>query len=363
MTALEASPDLYGRLLEGARVDNERDGSRWYLDPDDPAIRYQSVTWICGASESAPWLVDWAGKITAEWVVDNLDLVLSFFYGEGYGPGAAGEAIKGEGRRQRDLAAEVGTWLHDVLEALILDGPIPDPPPDMLGRRLDGEVITQALLDSWAQGLLHFLEDYRPVPTMAEATVCNPVEGYAGTLDLGALLPGLGVWMIDLKSGKHLPQWLELQLTGYWNATEVWLPLGGREPLPVFDRVGVLHLRPHYGRGYKLREIDPTPSVWGEFQRRLSSLQWREQKRARPVVYPPGPDGGQPPPLVEDLPLRTRRALVTAGLVTLTDVAGFTAKELTKVDGFGKTSVAQLRGILAGHGLTLRGEEFEEAAS
>ena len=42
---------------------------------------------------------------------------------------------------------------------------------------------------------------------------------------MGAVIPGLGMTLADLKTGKHLPTWLPLQLEGYWHCTEVWLPL------------------------------------------------------------------------------------------------------------------------------------------
>lgn len=349
---MTASREVYGRLTDLARLDDPRDGSRWYLDPDNQEIRYQSVTWTCSASESAPWLTGWSGRVTAEWVIDNLETVLAFLYDPEYGPGAAVEIIRVEAERQRALAADVGVWLHDVLEALALDQPIPDPPPDMLGRRLDGVQITQGVLDAWAHGLLCFLEDYSPEVILSEATVANPVEGYAGTLDLGAIIGGL-TWLLDLKSGKNLPRWLEVQLAMYRHAPEVWLPLGIRAEPPAWDRCGVLHLRPSYHRGYKLREIDTGPEVVAEYRRRIESLRWREQRPVRPVFYPPGPDGEQPFPLVEDLPLRTRRSLLTAGLVSLDELAEFTARDLGKVRGVGRESVAQIVELLAAHGLSL----------
>jgi hypothetical protein len=348
---------LYGRLLEVARVDNVYDGSRWYLDPDDPETRYQSVTWTCTASESAPWLVPWAGKVTAEWMLDNLEALLAFLEDPEYGRPAAVEVAKMEGERQRALAAEIGTWLHDVFEAMLLDHPIPDPPPDMLGRRLDGEVITQRLLDGWAQGLLNFLEDHRPEPFMAEATVCNPVDGDAGTLDFGGVIPGLGRTLLDLKSGKHLPAWLPLQIEGYWHCTEVWLPLGERALMPGFDTAGCLHLRPRYHRGYKLRQVVPSEAAWGEFRRRAASIRWREtQKPVMPVHYPPLQDGTQPLPLLEDMPLRARGALAAAGLVHLADLTEFTATDLLAVRGVGAQTVQRIQELLGDYGLTLTGE-------
>jgi len=377
-------------LLDGARFigrhedvleTGEHDGSRWYLDPADPSIRYQSVTWTIGSSQSAPWLMAWAAKLAAEVAVEYWALLGDLAADD---PVYAVKWLKAEAKRQRELAAEVGTWHHDVLEAFLLDATIPDPPPWILGRRLTtgGEdmVITQSVLDQWADGITNFITDYRLTPVMAEATVCNPIEGYATRVDVGAEFPGYGLGLVDMKSGQPRAS-VMAQLTAQMHATEVWLPMGERIEMPPFEWGAALHLRGVWERGYKLRRVPTGRAQWEWFQAANDLLKAREDQPdlERMALYPPvfAEDGTVERlptiPMIEDTGLRCRTQLIAAGLRWLHELAEFEASDVLSVaatkkrpargiKGVGPKSVDAIRGLLAEHGLTFAGETVEEVA-
>ncbi len=349
---------------------DQHDGSRWYTDPDDPEVHYQSVTWTIGSSQSAPWLMAWAAKLAVEFSVDHWSEIGGLMRAET--PDRVVAFLKAEAERQRELAAECGTWFHDVLEAILLDAVIPDPPSWILGRRLTtgGEdmVITQTVLDQWADGIVNFITDYRLVPVMAEASVCNPIEGYATRVDLCAEFPGYGLGLIDLKSGSARPS-VMAQLTAMMHATEVWLPLGGKVPMPRCQWGAVLLLRQTWDRGYKLRRVPTGPEQWAWFQACTRLLKARESQPelSRMAMYPPhfGVDGsvqGIPAlPMIEDTGWRCAKALRTAGLSWVAELAQFTAADVQAIKGVGPKSIDTIRAVLTGHRMAFA-DEIEEVA-
>ncbi len=357
------------------------DGSRWYIDPDDSSLRYQSVTWTIGSTTSAPWLPAWAAGLVADVVVDEWSTLGAMARAEGLT--AVRRYLTAQATLQRELAADVGTHLHDILEARLLDMPEPCPPEHVLGRRLKtgGDVIdiTEETLTEWAEGITHFLTDYRIRPVMAEATVCHPIEGYAARIDLGAEFPGLGLGLVDLKSGAVRKSAIA-QLTAQKNATEMWLPLGERVEMPRFDWGAVLHLRPKWARGYKLQRVPTGPGEWAWFRAMNDLLKRREDDRDDlEVIYPPIFDAAGEPaaliecPMVEDLPVRCARILAAEGFVWLHELAAVRVTDLLSVPasktsprrgirGIGPKAVNELRGLLAVHDMSFADEREKRAA-
>lgn len=351
-------------------VETNNDGSRWYFDPENPEIRYQSVTFTISSTESAPWLTGWAAGLSADVCIDNWAELGDMAATVGWP--AVRAWLTQEAKVQRELAADVGTHLHDVLEARLLAMPIPAPPTHILGRTLKtgGEVIviTEKVIDEWAKGIGHFLDDYRIKPVMAEATVCNPIEGYAARVDLGAEFPGHGLGLVDLKSGAVRAS-ATAQLTAQRHATEVWLPLGERIEMPRYEWGGVLHLRPKWERGYKLQKVPTGPSEWSWFRAMTRLLKERERERdANEVLYPPIFDAdGEPAalitsPMVEDIGLRCAGALRAAGYGWLHDVAAIDVTQVKAIKGVGPKAIEALRALLAVHGMTFAGETLETKA-
>lgn len=299
--------------MSSAGVDVRRegvDGSRWYCDPDTDRL-LASVTTVIGATTSMPWLTSWAAKLAAECAVDHHGLVAALL--EESGRDAAVDYIKGESRRARDKASNLGTLVHDLVEAFALDTSLPEVGDD---------------LAPFADVLVDWLIDWRPTVLMSECAVASPAHGYAGTLDLLLEFPHVPGplfqdpsgrplrWLIDVKSGQNLSAHMPVQLEAYRRASEVWLPGGVKAAMPHVDRVAVLHLRP--GRAQLIDVTEQADDgAFRTFLRMLELLAWKDDQGGRMgrAVYMPMPDGSQPPPLLEDLDgVPVRKVLADAGL-------------------------------------------------
>jgi len=332
--------------------------NRWYVDPDNPDLRYESVTHIIGASNPKPWLVAWGAKLAAEFAVEKHDRLGGVI--ADFGVPAAIDLVKGEAKRRRELKAEIGSYQHDVIECLVLDRPLPSIPDHLYGVEVDGEVVD---LDVISDGFLNFVADHSPVFHLAEATVANTFEGYAGTLDLVLDLPGESEggrrWLIDAKTGVVLEPTMRAQLAAYRYADEVWLDqLGNKAPMVPVDRCGVLHIRKEYERGYKLISVRAGQDEFSWFQAMTRAYHMgvdMGHKLEGRVHYPPLPDGSQPPPLLEDTELRCRSALVKAGIRDLAALAALTPAGWRQVKGVGPKAVDEIAALLIEHGL-LRAE-------
>jgi hypothetical protein len=331
------------------RVD--RFDSRYYQDPVTGDL-FDSVTRIISATHSMPWLQDWAAKHAALFAVERLDFIAETI--RTVGADAAVDLIKGQARRRREAAADRGSGAHAIVEALLLDQPIPQA----------GDPAEQAVIDAIVDGFLNFMTDHDPGIELAEATVANAGHGYAGTLDITALLRKLRKFgLIDVKTGANLDPTIAAQLAAYKHADEVWLDaLGNKAPMPKVDACYVLHLRPRqpdgtgYDGGYKLYEVDVTGAFdWFLQMRAVFAGAQERSKLGTRVIYPPLPDGSQPLPLLEDIDgwTKARNLLIAAGMTTLNDVAAFTAEQLIALRGFGKGCLAQVGEMLAANGLAL----------
>ena len=214
------------------QINDFKDG-RWYMRPVTDQ-RLESVTMIGGATNNKPWIPDWVGNITAKWTATHLPLIVSTV--QEAGPEAAEDLIKGASKRIRNRARDLGSDVHHLIEALVLESPLP------ILEGLDED--QQAEVDNVAMGFVNFVQDYDPKILMAEATVADPILGVAGTLDLICEVFGFGRMLIDAKSGKNLDAFMAAQLVAYKDMTEVWLPTGVIKPMPKVDACAVLHLRP-----------------------------------------------------------------------------------------------------------------------
>jgi hypothetical protein len=347
---------------------DSKDG-RWYVDPLDTDLAYESVTTILAAATGKPWLAAWSAKLAAAFAVDNLDLIRATLDSEAGRDGAI-DLIKGAARRAREIKADVGTYVHDVIEALILDGTLPDIPETLAGRTVEygGDLLTidQPWLDTILDGFLAFAEDMDPEWEMAEATVVNREHGHAGTLDFIGRLRTLRVRtrvMGDAKTGAHLDPTMNAQLAAYRHSPEVWLDsLGNTARLPQVDRCVVLHLRTSYERGYKLLEVpaDDQAYAWFLSHRDVLRGQAAQPRITGRPLYPARADGSQPPPLVEDIehdgfnPFR--RKLIAAGVRSVDDLAALTAGQLRAIKGIGPKAVDACVELLRTHGAQLAGD-------
>lgn len=381
MTAstLPTQRDASGSLLEtGPRIEAHDDGSsRWYNHPLT-GNRHLSVTWVTGCCQSKPWLAPWAAKTAASYAVDfAAHWQATMRAGGKEGRDLAIKEITRVAAANRDLKADIGTYEHDIFEALLLDQPIPGIPEHLDGRivEFDGElqVIDQAWLDQIADGLLNFVTDFGWRAIAAECTVASDEHEAAGTIDGIGRCDAIGsdVVLLDVKSGAHLGPEILAQLGPYWKFPFLWLRSGHIVRKPAVDRCAVLHLRASYSRGYKLitvtpEELDIGWAWWLKCREQLAVSEGVPKKFGR-VLYPPLPDGSQPPPMVEDLRSyagcsRAVGPLVVAGLVWLADVAVLHRADVAAIKGVGPKTVEALAEVLAECGLAFRDETLKAVA-
>lgn len=204
---------------------------------------FVSVTTLLGAL-SKPALVNWAAKEVAEYAIEHLPEITALAAADK--PGAI-RALKGSPWQKRDEAADLGTYVHNQIEAHIL-GQTPPPPPGLVAQRV-------AHFTQW-------LDDYRPEFEASEATVYNRNCRYAGTLDMIAVVGGQR-YIIDVKTTKSgvYPEHA-LQLAAYAHAEFIGAPDGSEVPMPSIDAGAVLWINP---RGYEFTRVRIDTDVFSYF--------------------------------------------------------------------------------------------------
>jgi hypothetical protein len=199
------------------RRNHGRGHSYWDGDQKIP-----SVTTILGAGLPKPALVEWAARMSAEYVVDHWDDL------EGMAPSARHKAVLAARWESSRAAMARGTAIHEAAEALHRDQEFVPP------ENIDGPVRAYAA----------FLTDWDVRPVHVEATVINRRHRYAGTLDLIADIGShRNRWLLDIKTGSGVFGDVALQLAAYRYAEAILLNDTEIEMHPV-DHVGVIHVTP-----------------------------------------------------------------------------------------------------------------------
>lgn len=351
---------------------DSNDDLRWYVDPSDPDVKWPSVTTFLGATHSLSHvLTPWGARSAAKFAIDSWQ-VINDKLRDKVAPEEIIKWVAAESERIRAIKSEIGIHQHNILEALIIDAPLPECPEHLIDVEVDGERVDQ---DAISDGLLNFFNDFAPEIEMAEATVASTTYGYAGTLDLAGWFPTVRIpgratkgarIAIDLKTGAHPGETARNQIVLYKNADEVWLDaLGNKAPMPVVDMCGVLHLRRSYKGGYKLTLVEPVDERAlldeGLYSLRTFDLTESNKKRQMKAFYPPLGDGSQPLPLIEDITAggfgRHRKRFIEAGIEKLDDLLPFTADEVRGIHGIGPKAVESARSVLASYELAFAGEE------
>lgn len=325
-----------------------RAGGRVYTDPVTNK-KYPSVTTILNDTSSKHGLIDWAARKAAEYAYDHTDAwraVAASMATPELGRDAAVTLISKAHDRYRDAKGDLGSMVHAIVEALVLDKSLPVVEP---GTQAAG------MLDAF----LEWVTDYDVTFFMAELTVANNTHGYAGTLDAGVHLGAVTnedgeprSVVIDIKTGSSIfPADVLAQLVAYEHAEEVWLPMGGKDTLPDVDSIAVLHLKCDENTGewsYDFREIaeDKASNAehWDAFVKRCadyhaqrsigaSKYLLRRVRRDRDPWY------------IADLPSLARCAgpLAKVGLTTLEEVGEFGVDKLLMLDGIGVKSIQAIR--------------------
>ena len=197
------------------------------------------VTTILKGGIPAPALVRWAPTVVAEWVVDpeNLDHLKNLLRGD---TESAVKFLKLLPTKERDLAGERGTAVHDFAEQLITDGTV-DIPEEL------------AFLSSFVEGYADFLDEWQITPVLTERITANRAHWYSGKFDLFATSPLLmsqddidagKVIQIDPKTSKGVYGETALQTAAYARA-EFYIGEDGKEtPLPEVVKTFVAHVTP-----------------------------------------------------------------------------------------------------------------------
>ena len=350
------------------------------------------------------FLVPWSSRITAECAVDHLRVLEAVLARQATcvrtketGRQGAVDLTKGRAADERDLKAEVGTWVHDMVEALVLwqaspegrgaDVALPALPDHLKGQDYDDEPVENVA--AWmVNGFLNWVTAWQPQFRAAEMTVYNYGLGVAGTLDLivfipgvavspsGRFIPGPGLLVcVDVKTGRNSgPTWRD-QIAAYRQMTECQPDRLSTDlyPMPRTDCGAVLHLRPEHLDGYRFMPISGKKhaAAWNRFRRRAEIYRdvAAEADKPGPVCRPPRPDGTIPPPRLADLDGegygRALSPLVKAlgGGTDLDQVAAMAAGDLVKLKGIKEGVLKIVRVMLADHGLHLDGEQPAETTT
>ena len=203
---------------------------------------YRRVTSMVGGGIPKPALVGWGIKAVAEYAIGFKD------QWENLPKADALKLLKGSPYSQRDDAAARGTAVHQTLEALLSNAPMPE-------NLTEDE---QACADAAADFLA--LRDSTHLAT--ELTVFNDSVGYAGTLDLWEVDREGVSWILDYKTSKSgiFPD-MALQQVAYQRAE---FAIVQATPLPGSEQKWegkVIRWRPEYARRLGIVHVTPKGAV------------------------------------------------------------------------------------------------------
>ena len=290
-------------------ADTKTDGSRTYIYPPT-GEKFPSVTTILSGTDGKRYLIDWSAKLAAERAVDDIEHVTRLLAAsEGDAAGrrqAAVDYAKEAAKEARELKADAGSYVHDVVEALILWAASPDRagaeivlpvlPEHLAGADYDEDLPVEGVTDWMIEGFLNFVADYKPVFQASEMTMFNPDLKVAGTLDIIATLPGLAVGRagrfipgdgvtpcVDVKTGKHLDATVP-RADRLLPAHEGGAAADGPDRADAPDRLrrGAAPAAQHeYERGYRLMLIagEKDAAAWNRFRRAVEIFRGRAEKR------------------------------------------------------------------------------------
>jgi len=209
----------------------KRGGARFYVNPDDGAIKVPGVTSILGMLPKE-FLRYWAAKEVAQTAVDSLPTVLQMMLNDQ--ADAAVDFLKKSPDRNTRKAADIGTAAHDIFEKMAKGQNVGRVHPD---------------LEPFVRHFDEYLRVVKPTYHFMEETVWSDKHGYAGSFDAYAEIDGERLWMDNKTTRSGIHEEVGIQLSAYRFADSIIRADGGRVPMPEADGGAVLHIRPE---GWKL---------------------------------------------------------------------------------------------------------------
>lgn len=203
------------------------------------------VTTLIKKGVPAPALMYWSARTVAEYVADNADHVEQL-RGMGRAPMVA--ALKEVPWQQRDEKGARGTEVHALGECLVRGE----------------EVVVPEHLAEHVDGYVRWLDEWQPVAVLAEKSIANRTQWYAGRFDLICDMRGVR-WLLDLKTASGVYGETALQCDAYRNA-EFYVEADAPDvelPLPEgIERIGVVHVT---AGGSQLVPLDSTGAPYRDF--------------------------------------------------------------------------------------------------
>ena len=212
---------------------NVRGRGRHYAHPVTGDL-LPSVTNVIGCLDK-PALVGWAAREVAGAAWDARFSLVKVPDRD-----MAVDMLKGTPYKKRDKAADQGTTVHAIAEALATGQPLPE--------FNDAE-------QSYADGFLQWVSDFDVEFLLTEVTVFNRTVGYAGTADALVDIAGLRV-LVDFKTNKS-GVWPEtaLQLAALAHAEE-YADGDTVKPWETPERCAALHLQPNAYGHHPIGRVD-----------------------------------------------------------------------------------------------------------
>lgn len=247
-------------------------GKRWYVwnaPGQDKTERYWSVTSIISGGIPKPQLTYWAAKEAAKYATENLEHIQGLVNMGELGVEQAVEVIKKAPWKKSGKAADLGTSIHEAIEAWVLDKPLPDWSEEV---------------EPYMEAAIQWLSDFEPKVEASEASVYSRTYRYAGTLDMIATI-GDRLWLIDFKTGSGVYPEAALQMSAYANADFIGLPDGTEGEMPMVDAAAVVHVQPN---SYEFIPVSIEEPIFKSFLYCREVFRWMEDL-SKEAIHPAVP--------------------------------------------------------------------------
>jgi hypothetical protein len=167
------------------------------------------------------------------------------------------EQARSAPRKIADDAADIGTAVHEAIDAAAKGEPFP---------------ITKGI-NSYLDRFVEFIMDSQPRWIANEVTLWSRQYGYAGTADWIAEING-HIYLGDTKTGKKVYEEVALQLAALAGADFIIRESGEEEEIPPLEFLVALHLRP---RSWRLIPVHHQEESFKAFLSAREILRWQEE--------------------------------------------------------------------------------------